>query len=125
MSVEDCVNLIEGTLGQEYSTLDNHASTIVHSTPDLVLQNSTVQLWAQSLDEESITVNMLMPGIKAFLKGLATYGVGYADEYRGVRYKFVQSKPRQDPKIVKRRGLLTRSPQANLNSGTTTPIQSL
>ncbi|XWX02088.1 hypothetical protein V2A60_010120 [Cordyceps javanica] len=91
MSVEDCQRLIAHGLTQEFSVAGDNSGTIVYAHPAPVLTDPRVELWAQSVSQESVTVNMLMPGIKGFLNRLAMYGSGYADDYQGVRYKFVQS----------------------------------
>ncbi|OAA72210.1 hypothetical protein ISF_01283 [Cordyceps fumosorosea ARSEF 2679] len=102
MSVQDCELLIQSRLMSEYtSSVDN---IFIHATAELILGDQRVGLWAQSLETESVLVNMLMPGIKRFLARLATYGTGYPDDYKGVRYKFMPT---------------------NLNSGTTSPAGSL
>ncbi|KAF2477153.1 uncharacterized protein BDR25DRAFT_199445, partial [Lindgomyces ingoldianus] len=68
-------------------------TTFVTSNPEKILQTSTMALWAQSTSGQK-AVNLGLPSIKTWLKNLATSGPGPAEEYYGIRYKFVKRKSR-------------------------------
>ncbi|KAG8427475.1 hypothetical protein J3459_006653 [Metarhizium acridum] len=88
MSVEDCQHLISVVLEQEFRVAGGDSKTLVYSNPSVILTSPAVQLWAESLEHESVMVEMQLPGIKRFLRRLAAYGVGYPADYNGVRYSF-------------------------------------
>lgn len=88
MSIQDCEELIEVNLVQEFSIIGNNEITLVENNFDRILSGTKVDLWAQSLTGNTVRVNMLLPRIRAFLLGLAKLGVGYTDDHDEVRYEF-------------------------------------
>ncbi|PQK14980.1 hypothetical protein BB8028_0005g04980 [Beauveria bassiana] len=89
MSVRDCRELVEAMLQQEFEGSGMEATTIVYKNAEEIMKTSKMGLWAQSAVQESVVINMRMPGIKRFLRNLAEMGVGVTAEYQGVLYKFV------------------------------------
>ncbi|KAK8149946.1 hypothetical protein MY1884_001362 [Beauveria asiatica] len=103
MSFEDCHALVKNMVEQQYTGVD--CTTIVYlGQSQEILKSSKVGLWAHSVSQESVVVNMRMPGIRRFLSRLADMGLNVAADYQGVRYKFVKT---------------------NLDSRTTSPSSSL
>ncbi|KGQ10193.1 hypothetical protein BBAD15_g4465 [Beauveria bassiana D1-5] len=91
MFVRDCRELVEAMLQQEFEGSGMEATTIVYKNAEEIMKTSKMGLWAQSAVQESVVINMRMPGIKRFLRNLAEMGVGVTAEYQGVLYKFVPS----------------------------------
>ncbi|KAH8710812.1 hypothetical protein HC256_007642 [Beauveria bassiana] len=89
MSVNDSRELVEAMLQQEFEGSGIEATTIVYKNAEEIIKTSKMGLWAQSAVQESVVINMRMPGIKRFLRNLAEMGVGVTAEYQGVLYKFV------------------------------------
>ncbi|KAM0744163.1 hypothetical protein ACQRIT_001477 [Beauveria bassiana] len=89
MSVKDCRELVEAMLQQEFEGSGMEATTIVYKNAEEIIKTSKMGLWAHSAVQESVVINMRMPGIKRFLRNLAEMGVGVTAEYQGVLYKFV------------------------------------
>ncbi|KAJ5111694.1 hypothetical protein NUU61_001324 [Penicillium alfredii] len=98
--IQQCQDLT-AQLGGEYKNEDR--TTFVDTTPEKILQTSTMALWAQSTSGKK-QVNLGLPSLKSWLKNLAANGSGRAETYQGVIFKFVNQEP---------------------NSRTTTPLSSL
>ena len=64
---------------------------IVTNTPDRIIVYGSVELWAQHLGEGEILLNPRMPSILRWLSNLTERGTGPAEDYQGIRYKFVNS----------------------------------
>ncbi|KAK7424326.1 hypothetical protein QQX98_000594 [Neonectria punicea] len=91
--VEGCEALVSDVLPIMYGRGAHNAS--ITATPSKVLEDFgkiAIVLYAQSLSESPVSVNFMMPGIRAFLKRLAGKGVGFSEDYNGVRYKFMENK---------------------------------
>lgn len=86
--IEQCEDLIN-QLGDEFK--DEDKDTSITTSPQKILQISTMALWAVSTGSEKI-INLGLPSIKSWLKNLAANGPGPAEEKNGVRYKFVKRK---------------------------------
>ncbi|KAK2754664.1 hypothetical protein FQN54_006797 [Arachnomyces sp. PD_36] len=84
--LQQCQDLV-AQLGDEYQNEDR--TTVIDAAPEKILQISTMGLWAQSTAGEK-TINLGLPSLKTWLKNLAANGPGHAEEYQGVRYKFVK-----------------------------------
>ncbi|EJP68557.1 uncharacterized protein BBA_02559 [Beauveria bassiana ARSEF 2860] len=97
MSVNDSRELVEAMLQQEFEGSGIEATTIVYKNAEEIIKTSKMGLWAQSAVQESVVINMRMPGIKRFLRNLAEMGVGVTAEYQGVLYKFVPKRRRPAP----------------------------
>ena len=86
--IQTCLDLIS-QLPNEYKNKD--MTTIVYTTPDKILEISTMALWAQSTVGTK-EINPRLPSLSCWLKRLAANGPGPDGEYEGVKYKFVKRK---------------------------------
>ena len=94
MSILDCRDLVETGLEIDFR-LDGLGgeNCEIRTIPHQILEHpeTKVVLYAQSLGETDVVVNMRLPRIRAFLRALTENGLGYSDEHDGVKYKFVSS----------------------------------
>ena len=60
--------------------------------PQNLIEYGTVSLWAQHVGQGDKVVNIRMPGILSWLRRFAEAGVGFAEEYENVKYKFMHGK---------------------------------
>ncbi|KAK4150604.1 hypothetical protein C8A00DRAFT_36778, partial [Chaetomidium leptoderma] len=88
--IADCEALIEEALpalcadGAYHVSVETTPGRVVESYPSL-----PVALYAQGLAENAVIVNLMMPRIRAFLKRLASNGVGSEGIHDNVRYRFL------------------------------------
>ena len=85
---QKCQDLLSH-LSDEYKNED--ISTIIDTAPEKIFQISTMGLGAQSTTGQK-KINLGLPSLKTWLRNLAASGPGQAEEYQGVRYKFVKRK---------------------------------
>lgn len=90
MSVQDCEYLIDHILPREFQGSEH--TTLIRTSPEPILEDDKVQLWAQSKAGRYIWVNMLGPQLRAYLKQVAALGIGYSGRHEDVSYVFVQSR---------------------------------
>ncbi|CAI7602812.1 unnamed protein product [Penicillium glandicola] len=79
--IEHCEDLV-AQIATEYVGIDRFST--VTTTPDRILQTTKMGLWAQSLSEDMLLLDM------TWLKSLAASGPGASEEYQGVRYRFAK-----------------------------------
>ncbi|KEZ42768.1 hypothetical protein SAPIO_CDS6055 [Scedosporium apiospermum] len=90
--VDECKALISDYLPTVFGQGDSDC--LVEVQPRKLLDGYSdipVALWGQSLTGETIQVNMLNPALRRFLGRFASRGIGGAEEYDNVRYRFVNS----------------------------------
>jgi len=91
--VADCESLVDDILPDLCG--DGAYNANIDTTPGRILEDYArlaVALYAQSLSDSVVTINLMMPGIRSFLKRLASNGVGSSEDYNGVRYRFIECK---------------------------------
>ncbi|KAI0867503.1 hypothetical protein GGS24DRAFT_485430 [Hypoxylon argillaceum] len=89
--VADCKKLVEEALPALCRNGAHHV--YIDVTPGRILEDFPtvpVALYAQSLSSHAVLVNLMMPAFCAFLNGLASSGIGPAEHYNGVRYRFAE-----------------------------------
>lgn len=87
--ITECQQLVNEGIPNEFNEAD---ATLVGETPARLIEWGSVSLWGQHTGTDDKRVNLRAPSIVNWLKRLATSGIGPADEYGGVRYKFTSSK---------------------------------
>lgn len=87
-NVEECQELVAYILPMAYGRGDY--TVHIDQNPSRILEfcDFSVALYAQNLSSGTVAVNLMMPRTRAFLMNLASYGVGAAQDYNGVRYRF-------------------------------------
>jgi hypothetical protein len=87
--ITECEQLVNAGIPNEFSEAD---ATLIGETPARLVEWGSVSLWGQHTGTGDKSVNLRAPGLVNWLKMLAASGTGPADEYGGVRYKFMSSK---------------------------------
>lgn len=87
--ITECQQFVDAGILNEFKEAD--AITIDGISARLV-EWGPVSLWGQHLGTGNKSVNLRMSGIIAWLKTLTVSGTESANDYEGVRYKFMSSK---------------------------------
>jgi hypothetical protein len=86
--IQACTDFINA----QFDVYQSDLSVTVLTTPAKALsdQNEIYHLYAQSTTSADQTVNLALPTFKNFLRTLASQGVGYTDEFRGIKFRYVK-----------------------------------
>ena len=86
--VQACIDFINAQFDIYRSDLNVTALT----APSKVLSDNSelYHLYAQSTTGADQSVNLALPTFKDFLRRLANQGIGYTDEIRGVKFRYVR-----------------------------------
>lgn len=89
--IQACLALVDVGIPEEYSEGGRESQTIISSADERIVYHQGMELWARSVGQAEITVNMMSPSLRNWLRVLASNGPGHASQYNGVEYRFTPS----------------------------------
>ncbi|KAK0125628.1 hypothetical protein ONS96_009465 [Cadophora gregata f. sp. sojae] len=86
--IKECEDLVDDGIPNEFKEAD---ATMIGKKPEVLVKWGPVTLCGQHTGPGYKSINLRLPGLKQWLRKLASSGIGPADEYQAVRYKFIDN----------------------------------